>query len=63
MYDATVARPAADAEPAAWVDYVYLRDNLAGPHSEFWYHAAGCRQILLVERDTRDHTILSTRVA
>jgi sarcosine oxidase subunit delta len=63
MYDATVTRPAADAEPAAWVDYVYLRDNPAGPHSEFWYHAAGCRQILLVERDTRDHTILSTRVA
>ena len=22
------------------VDYVYLRDNPAGPHREFWYHAA-----------------------
>ena len=30
--DATLRRPAPDAPEAAWVDYVYLRDNPCGPH-------------------------------
>jgi sarcosine oxidase subunit delta len=57
--DASVQRPAADAAPEEWVNYVYLRENPAGPHSELWYHAAACRQFLKVERDTRTHAILS----
>jgi sarcosine oxidase delta subunit len=32
--DATLRRPAADAPEAAWIDYVYLRDNPCGPHDE-----------------------------
>lgn len=43
--------------------YVYLRDNAFGPTREYWYHGAGCRRWLLVERDTRDHGILSVRFA
>jgi sarcosine oxidase subunit delta len=58
--DASLTRPATDADQAAWVEYVYLRTNPAGLHSEFWYHAAGCRRMLRVERDTRTHDILST---
>ena len=61
--DATRERPGSNAEPAAWVDYVYKRDNPAGPQSEFWYHAAACRQILRVERDTRTHAILAVQTA
>ena len=38
-------------------DYVYLRDNPAGRHREFWYHAFGCRAWLSVTRDTRTHAI------
>jgi sarcosine oxidase subunit delta len=57
--DAALRRPAMDADPAAWVDYVYMRTNPAGPHSELWYHTAACRQFLKVERDTRTHAILS----
>ncbi len=60
--DATLSRPGSNAEPSAWVDYVYFRDNQAGPHSELWYHAAACRQFLTVERDTRTHEVLSTVV-
>ena len=56
--DAGRVRPSNDTGPAAWVDYVYLRDNPAGPHREFWYHASGCRQVLTIERDTRTHAIL-----
>jgi methylglutamate dehydrogenase subunit B len=41
--------------------YVYIRDNPAGLHSEFWYHAAGCQAWLVVERDTRTHAITAVR--
>jgi sarcosine oxidase subunit delta len=63
--DAGPARPSPDGEgaEAAFVDYVYLRDNPAGPHKEFWYHAQGCRSWLRVERDTRTHAILSAQLA
>ena len=45
--------------PQCFYDYVYLRDNPAGPHHELWYHAAGCQTWLVVERDTRTHEISS----
>lgn len=56
--DATVARPAHD-EPSAdvWHDYVFLRDNPRGAHREYWHHVHGCRQWLVVERDTLTHRI------
>lgn len=37
--------------------YVYLRDNPAGRLQEHWYHAQGCRNWIVVTRDTRDHRI------
>ncbi len=48
--------PPAAAAPA-WHDYVYLRDNPAGPHREFWQHVHGCRRWLVVTRDTRTHGV------
>lgn len=41
----------------AAADDPYLRDNPAGPISELWRHARGCRQWLVVRRDTRTHEI------
>jgi sarcosine oxidase subunit delta len=61
--DATLARPAAGAPPEDWVDYVYIRNNPAGPHSELWYHQSACRQFLRVERNTLTHEILSVSAA
>ena len=63
--DATPIRPTdGGATPnEAWSSYVYLRDNLAGPARELWYHAAGCHAWLVVTRDTRDHSILAVDVA
>lgn len=55
--DATVRRPAEDAAEAAWMDYVYLRDNPRGSHVEWWHHTAGCRQWIKVRRDTHTHAI------
>ena len=61
--DATPRRPAPDAPEAAWVEYVYLRDNPCGPHDELWYHGAGCRSWFRVRRDTRTHQILASAAA
>ncbi|MCK0198675.1 sarcosine oxidase subunit delta [Ancylobacter sp. 6x-1] len=49
--------PAAPGAEDAFFDYVYLRDNPAGPLEELWFHASGCRQWLKVLRDTRTHLI------
>jgi len=61
--DATVARPDPQGPDALaqFTEYVYLRDNPAGPHAEFWYHGVGCQAWLVVERDTRTHEIRSVR--
>jgi sarcosine oxidase subunit delta len=63
--DATLRRPDPSAPGAglAFHDYVYLRDNPAGPHREFWQHVQGCRSWLVVERDTRTHEITKARYA
>ena len=56
--DATLVRPAHNETNAdVWLDFVFLRDNPRGPHREYWHHAQGCRQWLVVERDTLTHKI------
>ena len=37
---ANAKRPATDAPVEAWFEFVYLRENAAGPHDELWLHAA-----------------------
>ena len=60
--DALMARPR-QATEQAFYPYVYLRDNPAGSHRELWYHQAGCRQWLVVTRDTRTHEVSGVEVA
>ncbi|MDH3316234.1 MAG: sarcosine oxidase subunit delta [Gammaproteobacteria bacterium] len=57
--DATRTRPAdPDAvEVKEWLDFVYLRDNPRGPHTEWWHHSVGCRRWIKVRRDTLTHEI------
>ena len=62
--DATVTRPAADnAETNAWACYVFERPNPRGRHQEYWHHVSGCRQWLVIERDTLTHEIGACRLA
>lgn len=62
--DATVERPAVDdSSPERWHAYVFLRDNPRGPHREYWHHVLGCRQWLVVERDTVTHHVGRVRLA
>ena len=68
--DATPVRPESllgqthdDAVHQRWHDYVYLRDNPAGPHRELWQHVSGCRAWLIVTRNTRTHEIMRVDAA
>ncbi|MFV0298623.1 MAG: sarcosine oxidase subunit delta [Hyphomicrobiaceae bacterium] len=66
--DATRRRPDESdpqnpADAAAWQDFVHLRANPAGLHRELWQHVAGCRQWLVVTRDTRTHEITAVAYA
>lgn len=58
--DATKKRPAMDGSVDAYFDYVYLRDNPRGWHTEWWHHVQGCRQWVKVVRNTLTHEIAAT---
>jgi heterotetrameric sarcosine oxidase delta subunit len=61
--DASLHRPVGDAAESEFFDYVYLRENPAGLILEHWYHAQGCRNWLVVTRDTRTHVISGAALA
>ena len=63
--DATRSRPAHPEamETREWLDYVYLRENPRGPHTEWWHHSAGCRRWIKVRRDTLNHEITASGTA
>ena len=61
--DALPVRPTPDGGEDAFFDYAYLRDNVAGPMREHWYHGGGCRAWLVVERNTTTHRIASATPA
>ena len=61
--EARPQRPEYDEGTDLFVAHVYDRMNIAGPQVEHWYHAAGCRNWLLVERDTRTHGFLAVTLA
>ena len=56
--DASKPRPAHGSDNLqAWHDYVFLFDNPKGTHREYWQHVEGCRQWLVLERDTATNTV------
>ncbi len=61
--DAARDRPGLSDAVDQWTDYVYLRDNPRGAHVEYWQHVHGCREWLIVERDTLSHDIRSVVLA
>ncbi len=52
-----------DTDLDRWADFVFIRDNPKGAHSEYWQHQHGCRQWLRVVRDTVTHEIDSIEPA
>ena len=61
--DATRPVPPLDAPQEVWAEHVFQRDNPRGRHLEYWHHLHGCRQWLVVERDTASHEIVSATLA
>ena len=62
--DASIKYPDLEnTDRQAWYEAVFLRDNPRGVHLERWHHVQGCRQWLIVERDTASHEILSVKMA
>lgn len=52
-------RPADPAllDAKEWSTYVFTRTNLKGLVAERWWHAQGCRQWLVIARDTATNAI------
>ena len=63
--DAAKQRPGAIGEDTMeqWHDYVHNRDNVRGRTAEHWHHTGGCRQWLVVERDTVSHDVYAVTPA
>ena len=61
--DGSIQYPALDAPAQDWHAAVFERDNILGRQTESWHHVFGCRQWLLVERDTMTHDIYSVKLA
>jgi heterotetrameric sarcosine oxidase delta subunit len=56
-------RPAPDAGPEAWNDYLHNRENPAGETRELWHHGSGCGAWLVVTRNTVTHDVLGAALA
>jgi len=51
-------RPEESPTLSELTDYVYFRDNVAGPQREWWQHRMGCGEWFLAQRDTRTNEVL-----
>jgi sarcosine oxidase subunit delta len=58
-----LTRPAPDAGPDVWDDYLHNRENPAGDTSDLWFHEAGCGAWLVVARNTVTHAISAATLA
>jgi sarcosine oxidase subunit delta len=45
-----------------WRAFLYTRNNVAGWTTETWFHSAGCRQHLVVERHTVTNEVRTSRL-
>ncbi len=58
-----ISRPDVEATPEEWRSYLYDKANVAGWQYEQWFHVAGCRRFLNIERNTVTNEIRQVRDA
>ena len=51
-----------ETSPVEWRAFLYLRENPAGWTTETWFHRAGCRQHLIVERHAVTNEVRDARL-
>ncbi len=59
---AHIARPS-DPSPVAdqpWAEFLYMRDNIRGVHTERWRHTHGCGRFFNALRDTTSDRFIAT---
>jgi sarcosine oxidase, subunit delta len=58
--EAGIVRPKNSQElsDSDWGDYLYMRNNKRGIHTEQWCHTAGCRRWFSLSRDTISNLII-----
>ncbi len=61
--DGSIVYPELDAPAEEWVEAIFQRENIRGVQTETWHHVSGCRQWLVIERDTMTHEIHSIKAA
>ena len=62
--DASKRRPShTENSVRAWHDHVFVFANPRGPHREYWQHVLGCRQWLILDRDTATNAVGAARLA
>jgi sarcosine oxidase subunit delta len=60
--EAHIARPAdpMSLDDEAWANFLYVRSNPRGIHTERWRHLHGCGRFFNVQRDTVSDTIIAS---
>ncbi len=53
-------RPDALDDDRVWADWVFGRDNRAGPQREWWFHRWGCRKWFVAVRDLNSNVVGQT---
>ncbi len=51
------------ADRRQWRSYLYVRANPRGWTAETWYHRAGCRKFVGIERHTETNEVRASRPA
>lgn len=59
---AHLIRPAdpSNVNDEEWAEYLFVRENKRGPHSERWVHTHGCARYFNAVRDTVTDKFLAT---
>jgi len=60
---AVLSRPKEDQGDHAWLEYVFLRSNLQGLKTEWWFHRLGCQRWFRLERSTQNNLVSYTEQA
>lgn len=60
--EAHIARPAQPSEVSdeEWRNFLFIRNNVKGPHYERWRHVHGCGRFFNAVRDTVSDRFLTT---